>query len=223
MATKTLTLTDNQRAVLMTTVAHDDLIARPAPRVLGAARKRIFAPLIAAGVLAERPATEAEAALGWRRAPDGTAIVARLTQEGMRMLGIDPLPEPGTGTAAAPDDDALVVAISVVTTRAADAEGWAAFAAGHPELMASLHDALFARRPAPRAPRAGTKRERVIAMLRAPEGATIEQIAAETGWKTHTVRGFFAGLKKREGIVAAPAGQATRADGGKATLYRIAG
>jgi hypothetical protein len=32
------------------------------------------------------------------------------------------------------------------------------------------------------------------------EGATTAQICKATGWQGHTVRGFFAGLKKRQGI-----------------------
>ena len=50
---------------------------------------------------------------------------------------------------------------------------------------------------APRKPRVGTKQEQVLAMLRRPEGATVAQIAEVTGWAPHTVRGFFAGLKKK--------------------------
>ena len=53
---------------------------------------------------------------------------------------------------------------------------------------------------APRKPREGTKQERVLALLRRQEGATIAQICEATGWQQHTVRGFFAGLKKRQGI-----------------------
>ena len=48
-----------------------------------------------------------------------------------------------------------------------------------------------------RKPREGTKQEQVLAMLRRPEGATVAQIAEATGWASHTVRGFFAGLKKK--------------------------
>ena len=33
-------------------------------------------------------------------------------------------------------------------------------------------------------------------MLRREEGATVTQIAEATGWASHTVRGFLAGLKK---------------------------
>jgi hypothetical protein len=58
-----------------------------------------------------------------------------------------------------------------------------------------------AREPgAPRKPREGTKQETVLAMLRREAGATIAQICEATGWQQHTVRGFFAGLKRRQGI-----------------------
>ena len=49
----------------------------------------------------------------------------------------------------------------------------------------------------PGTPRQGTKQETVLTMLRRPEGATVGQIAEATGWAAHTVRGFFAGLKKK--------------------------
>jgi hypothetical protein len=38
-------------------------------------------------------------------------------------------------------------------------------------------------------------------MLRAPDGATIGEIMAATGWQSHTVRGAMTGaLKKRLGL-----------------------
>ena len=57
--------------------------------------------------------------------------------------------------------------------------------------------------PAPkvRTPREGTKQATLIAMLRTPDGATIEEIMAATGWQSHTVRGAMAGaLKKKLGL-----------------------
>jgi hypothetical protein len=50
---------------------------------------------------------------------------------------------------------------------------------------------------APRQPRQGTKQGAVLALLRREEGATVAQIADATGWAAHTVRGVFAGLKKK--------------------------
>jgi hypothetical protein len=73
--------------------------------------------------------------------------------------------------------------------------------------MAALRAALAGKPPraasepgAPRKPREGTKQEAVLTLLRREEGATIAQICEATGWQGHTVRGFFAGLKKRQGI-----------------------
>lgn len=55
--------------------------------------------------------------------------------------------------------------------------------------------------PKTRMPREGTKQATLIAMLRAPDGATIAEIMAATGWQSHTVRGAMAGaLKKKLGL-----------------------
>jgi len=50
-------------------------------------------------------------------------------------------------------------------------------------------------------PRAGTKQAQMIDLLKRPEGATVEQIAAATGWQHHTIRGAISGaLKKKLGL-----------------------
>jgi hypothetical protein len=51
-----------------------------------------------------------------------------------------------------------------------------------------------------------SKRDTVIAMLRRPEGATVDEVASATGWQRHTVRGVFSGtLKKKQGLTLASA------------------
>lgn len=51
------------------------------------------------------------------------------------------------------------------------------------------------------AKRKTSKQAMLIDMLKAPEGATIDQIVAATGWQPHTVRGAIAGaLKKKLGL-----------------------
>lgn len=50
--------------------------------------------------------------------------------------------------------------------------------------------------------RDNSKQAQVIAMLKRPEGATIQQICQVTKWQSHTVRGSMAGaLKKKLGLV----------------------
>ena len=80
---------------------------------------------------------------------------------------------------------------------------------------------------APRKPREGTKQEHVLAMLRRAEGASGPEIAEATGWASHTVRGFLAGLKKK-GIKVEAKERVRQVgpnkDGGKGsyTVYQVA-
>jgi Protein of unknown function (DUF3489) len=76
-------------------------------------------------------------------------------------------------------------------------------------------------------PRASTKQAQMIEMLKRPEGATVEQIAAATGWQHHTIRGAISGaLKKKLGLTV----EATRTREvgktgakGSSMVYRITG
>lgn len=42
-----------------------------------------------------------------------------------------------------------------------------------------------------------TKNMTVMAALKRPDGATVEEIAAVTGWQKHSVRGFLSTQKKK--------------------------
>jgi hypothetical protein len=230
-----------------------------APKTLpAAARNAVFRSLIKNNLLTEINAPREHVGLGWRQDDDGTWIVARITDEGLRAIGIDPnegdavagepdcsgiegsVPDtaptvvPGTtpGESPAPAADPAqaaplteeiamldhALAAPAATTRAnlrdaaaailaawddeANREGDMIGALDTPmERLRTLLAGKPARAPrdanAPRKPREGTKQEQVLAMLRRPEGATVAQIAEATGWAQHTVRGFFAGLKKK--------------------------
>ena len=62
-----------------------------------------------------------------------------------------------------------------------------------------------------------SKQDKVIAMLRRPEGATVDEVATAMGWQRHTVRGLFSGtLKKKLGLTLASAQEE------RGRVYRIA-
>jgi hypothetical protein len=61
-----------------------------------------------------------------------------------------------------------------------------------------------------------SKKAHIIGMLRAPGGATIEAMARAAKWQPHSVRGFLAGVVRKElGLTL------VSADGENARVYRI--
>ena len=66
------------------------------------------------------------------------------------------------------------------------------------------------------AQRAGTKSAAVIALLSCPDGATLEEMIAATGWLPHTTRAALTGLKKKGKVI-------TKGQRDDVTCYFIAG
>ncbi len=61
-----------------------------------------------------------------------------------------------------------------------------------------------------------SKKARIIAMLRAPGGTTIEAMARAANWQPHSVRGFLAGVvRKKLGLTL------VSADGDHGRVYQI--
>lgn len=77
----------------------------------------------------------------------------------------------------------------------------------------SRHLAKSSKGATPTAP-TGTKQSRLIALLRAQPGATIDQMTALIGWQPHTVRGTISGVLRKRLQLNVILDQATR-------VYRI--
>jgi hypothetical protein len=173
-------LSDTQLVILSAAAQREDRNVLPLPGSLrGGAAAKVVGALLKRGLIAETATdsqTKADAALNriWRNDEDGRAILLHITDAGLVAIGV----EPESGDTATSDADA---APSAEAPQNAPAEA--------------------DRAPKARTPRTGTKQAKLIEMLRAEGGATIDEIVAETGWQPHTVRGAFAGaLKKKLGL-----------------------
>ena len=173
-------LSDTQLVILSAAAQREDRNVLPLPGSLrGGAATKVVAALLSRGLIAETATdsrTKADAALNriWRNDDYGNAILLHITDAGLAAIGV----EPENGDSAPTGADG-----------ASSAE--------------PTQDAPVEADPAPKArtPRAGTKQAKLIEMLRADGGATIEEIVAETGWQAHTVRGAMSGaLKKKLGL-----------------------
>ena len=101
-------------------------------------------------------------------------------------------------------EDLLATAAGLLDGRL-NPEDWRAEISERPEPAEALPDDTAPEpasdEPKPRRQREGTKQARMIAMLKRPEGATVEQLAEALKWARHTCRGAMAGtLKKKLGL-----------------------
>jgi hypothetical protein len=173
-------LSDTQLVILSAAAQREDHNILPLPGSLrGGAAAKVVGALLSRGLIAETATdnrTKADASLNriWRNDEDGRAILLHITDAGLAAIGVEP--EGGDTAPKGADEVPSAEASQDTPTEPAAA-------------------------PKARTPREGTKQATLIAMLRAPDGATIEEIMAATGWQSHTVRGAMAGaLKKKLGL-----------------------
>lgn len=198
-------LSDTQLIILSAAAQRDDRIALPLPSNLEGGATKVIDTMVARGLLEEVEARIAfQAHLSdpvWRENGDGHGTTLVITDAGLAAIGIAPdeLSQPDAPRSATGGDTG------------ASADG-------------GDHDAT-ATDSAPTAPasaksrtlREGTKQATLIAMLRAPDGATIAEIVAATGWQPHTMRGAIAGaLKKKLGLTVT-----SEKVGGRGRVYRL--
>ena len=64
-----------------------------------------------------------------------------------------------------------------------------------------VHDAIAPAAGQPSAAGEPSKLDRMVALLVRPEGASLAELIAATGWQAHSVRGALAGSLKKKGHV----------------------
>ncbi len=168
-------LSDTQALILSAAAQRPERIALPLPESLrGGAAAKVVGAMIAKGLLQEVDADLRKGEPMWRETGDGHGTTLVATDTGLAAIGIEP-------------EDANTEPVGATD---APKEGPAPENPSEPDAA-----------PKARTPREGTKQATLIAMLRAPDGATIEEIMAATEWQSHTVRGAMAGaLKKKLGL-----------------------
>jgi hypothetical protein len=170
-------LSDTQAVILSAAAQREDRNVLPLPGSLrGGAAAKVVGALLSRGLIAETTTdsqTKADAALNriWRNDEDGRAILLHITDAGLAAIGVEP--EGGDSAPAGADE-------------APGAE--------------APKDAPAEADPAPKArtPRTGTKQAKLIEMLRADGGATIDEMVTALDWRPHTIRGAMAGALKRK-------------------------
>ena len=84
-------------------------------------------------------------------------------------------------------------------------------------VVAIREHAAKAAEPKPQIQRAGTKQAMLIALLQRPEGASIAEIVAATGWMGHSARGAISGVLKKKLALPVTSGKVD----GRGTVYKL--
>jgi hypothetical protein len=213
-------LSDTQAVILSAASQRDDGAVLPLPetlRIKGGAVAKVLGSLKTKGLI-DHPGT-----------PRGdNPPPLRITRAGLQAIGVEtqddasegaaPADTGATSTDAGPQASDAAAPVTKADGAATPAKRKAKARAAKPGKAASAERST---------PRAGTKQALMIDLLKRPEGATVEQIAAAIGWQHHTIRGAISGaLKKKRGLTV----EATRTREvgpnktgakGSATTYRI--
>ena len=216
-------LSDTQAVILSVASQRDDGAVLPLPetvKIKGGAVNKVLGSLKAKGLIEHR---------GTPRGDDPPPL--RITRSGLEAIGVEPEGEAPAGTAPTTDAGTTGGVPAEAPGAEAQTEPSESSAAAKParskvKAKAKSGKAAPADKPTPRG---GTKQAQMIELLRRSEGATVEQIAAGTGWQHHTIRGAISGaLKKKLGLNV----EATRTREvgpnktgakGSSTVYRIGG
>ena len=185
-------LTDTQLIVLSAAAARADGLAVVPLKINKAAATKVGSSLVARKLMREVKAKPGMQV--WREDEDGRGVSLMITRAGRAAVGVE--------------DEAKAIKEAAASTRKQQKKP---ASGGNGPARAQQTP------PPASSPREGSKQARVIDMLSAKAGATIDALVEATGWLPHTTRAALTGLRKRGFMI-----ERLRIDGA-ASIYRIVG
>lgn len=184
-------LSDTQQLILSSASQRTDHAAVLPANLKGGAAKKVIDKLLNEKLLQELRAKDGVPV--WRRGEDNRPYSLRITKAGLRAIEVE-------DGAEAPDDSLAAHPVEAATEEApAEAKPTERPNRGRRQgVKRAAGASATATKASSNRIRPDSKQDRIVVLLRRPEGATLDVLVKETGWQKHSVRGFLAGTVRKK-------------------------
>jgi len=184
-------LSDTQLILLSKAAKRDDHAVELTSDIEAIAAEKVVSKLAGAGLIEE---IESHGALPvWRRVED-TAFTLRITDAGLKAVGVDetiaksnakqPARKASVKTKAGVSTKSRRVAKSTPSSKTSKPKAPKKQKKAHTTQTSTRHN--------------GTKHDQILNLLRRKQGASLEELQKVSGWQAHSVRGFLSGTVKKK-------------------------
>lgn len=131
----------------------------------------------------------------WRRGDDNRPYSLRITKAGLKAIAVD-TPEESTSEVNADNAGVELVVQAARSKSPTKRQGRSGTSAA--KKRPSVASKRRATKKSEGKSTTESKQDNVIALLRRPEGATLDALVKATSWQKHSVRGFLAGTVRKK-------------------------
>jgi hypothetical protein len=184
-------LSDTQLMILSSASQRTDHAAVLPANLKGSAASKVVSKLLNEKLLQELRAKDDMPV--WRRGDDSRPYSLRITKAGLKAIEAEDVAEASDNIAAA---DPAEVAVPDMSAQAKSSERPSRAKRSGAKKTAAV-SAKATKASSDRIKR-DSKQDKIVALLRRPEGADLDVLVKETGWQKHSVRGFLAGTVRKK-------------------------
>ena len=187
-------LSDIQLMILSAASQRDDQAAVLPANLKGSAANKVIDKLVNEGLLQELPAKDEMPV--WRRGDDNRSYALQITKVGLKAIAVD-APAESTDKVDANCAAGVELVVQPARSKSPTKRQRVAHKPDANKKASTAAKLKMTKKPGSK-DAAQSKQDNVLALLRRPEGASLDALVKATGWQQHSVRGFLAGTVRKK-------------------------
>ncbi len=185
---------DTQLMILSAASQRQDQAAVLPANLEGSAANKVIDKLVKEGLLQELPAKDEMPV--WRRGDDNRPYALQITKTGLKAIAVD-APAESTDKVDANCAAGVELVVQPARSKSPTKRQRVAHKPDANKKASTAAKLKMTKKPGSK-DAAQSKQDNVLALLRRPEGASLDALVKATGWQQHSVRGFLAGTVRKK-------------------------